>query len=83
MQKQVAGNDSEQLQVETVVINQGISEERVRKIYAEMIPQSLQEYTQEAYEIANRRITNLENIVIPRIMRQGDSAISVFADLSF
>lgn len=78
-QKQVAGRNSEQYQV---IINQGISEERVREVFNEMVPQVLKNYSVESYDIANRRITKLENIVIPKIIER-EEFYSSFRDPSF
>ena len=82
VQKQYAGNDSNQYQIGNYIVNQGISEERVRGIFAELIPQALENYTQDAYKIASSRIDKLETTVIPRIM-DIDGAIAMFADPAF
>ena len=82
MQKQCAGNDSNQYQIGNYIVNQGISEERVRSIFAELIPQALENYTQNAYKIASSRIDKLEKAVIPRIM-DIDGAITMFSDPAF
>ena len=82
VQKQYAGSDSNQYQISNYIVNQGISEERVRSIFAELIPQALESYTQDAYKIASSRIDKLETTVIPRIM-DIDGAIAMFADPAF
>lgn len=82
VQKQSAGENSNQVQVGTVVVNQGITEERARNVFAEMIPQALKEYSNEAVNVANERIGRLESIVMPRIM-EIDDALSSFADPAF
>jgi len=81
-QKQVAGNDSTQMQVGNLIINQGIDEKRVREVFSEMIPKALTDYTEEAFETANARIGELEKLVIPKIMNI-DGAINAFKDPAF
>lgn len=81
-QKQSAGENSHQLQVGTVIVNQGITEERARAVFTEMIPQALQEYSQDAYKTANDRIEQLENAVMPRILGI-DNALTSFSDPAF
>ena len=81
-QKQVAGNDSTQIQVGNLIINQGIDEKRAREVFSEMIPKALADYTEEAFETANARIRELEKLVIPKIMNI-DGAINAFKDPAF
>ena len=65
-QIQKAGENSQQIQAQTVIVNQGISEERVRTIFSEMLPYALQEYTYEAYALASQRIGKLESNILPK-----------------
>lgn len=81
-QTQQAGDGSQQIQAGTVIINQGVSEERVRTVFNEMIPRALEEYTKEAYAKANERITNWENTVIPRV-GEVKGMLEAFADPAF
>lgn len=81
-QKQSAAENSNQLQVGTFIVNQGITEERARIVFEEMIPQAIQEYAQDAYKTANDRISYLENAVMPRILDM-DNALTSFADPAF
>lgn len=81
-QRQRAGDNSQQYQISSVVINQGITEERARAVFSEMIPQALEEYTKEAYTKANDRISKLENRLMPRIV-DIDGALAAFADPAF
>lgn len=81
-QKQVAGENSKQIQMGTVIFNQGISEERVRNIFSEMIPQAISNYSQEAYEIANKRIQEFESIIVPKIL-EADEMMSAFSEPAF
>lgn len=82
VQSQIAREESKQCQIGTIIYNEGITEERARNIFAEMIPQALNNYTQDAYRTANVRIDKLEEIVIPRIVNI-DGAIESFADPAF
>lgn len=81
-QNQKAGDGAQQIQAGTIIVNQGVTEERVRNVFTEMIPQALKEYTKEAYEIATQRINKLEQNVIPRIAAI-DGALESFADPAF
>ena len=64
---QRAGNNSNQYHVENLTVNQGITEERAREIYKELIPQTINEYTKDAYALANERIEKLENSMLQRV----------------
>ena len=81
-QSQQAGEGSQLVQAGTIVINQGVSEERVRTVFNEMIPRALEEYTKEAYAKANERITNWENSVLPRV-NEVKGMLEAFADRAF
>ena len=81
-QIQKAGNNAQQIQASTIIFNQGISEERVRTIFNEMIPIALQNYTSDAYNVANRRINKLEENILPKI-DEVEGFLSAFADPSF
>ena len=52
-QSQQAGEGSQLVQAGTIVINQGVSEERVRTLFNVIVPRALEEYTKEAYTKAN------------------------------
>ena len=82
IQKQISGDNSTQTQVGTFVYNQGISEERVRDVFEEMIPQALEKYTKAAYQISDYRIRRLETATIPRMIKEKD-AVNAFADPAF
>ncbi|MCF0125965.1 MAG: hypothetical protein HUJ68_09500 [Clostridia bacterium] len=81
-QKQSAGENSHQLQVGTIVVNQGITEERARTVFTEMIPQALREYSQDANTTVVDRVEKLENAVMPRILGI-DNALTYFSDPAF
>ena len=81
-QLQKAGKDSQQIQISNLTINEGITEERARAVFNEMIPQALVNYTEEAKKIATERVNKLED----RIMLQIDKVeglLPAFADPAF
>lgn len=69
MNKQIqkAGDGSQQYQIENFIFNQGISEERARQIFKEMIPEALEYYKHEAAIIAIDRINTLEERMFSKI----------------
>lgn len=81
-QIQKAGEGSQQLQAENMIVNVGIDEKRAREIYQEMNLQLRNEYSQEALEIATTRVTEFENKLMPK-MHAVDGALEAFADPSF
>jgi hypothetical protein len=81
-QNQNAGDNSQQLQAENMVIHIGIDEKRAREIYQEMNLQLRSDYSQEALTIANSRVTEFENKLLPK-MEAVDGALEAFADPSF
>lgn len=81
-QSQKAGDNSQQLQANQMIVNIGIDEKRAREIYHEMNLQLRSDYSQEALEIANLRIAEFENRLLPK-MEAVDGALESFADPSF
>lgn len=81
-QTQKAGDNSQQLQAEQIVVNIGIDEKRAREIYNEMNLQLRKDYSQEALSIANSRVAEFENRLLPK-MEAVDGALEAFADPSF
>lgn len=79
-QSQKAGDGSVLIQVEHLIT--GIDEKRAREIYDEKYNLAKQELTEEALEIANARVKELENRLIPKMMMI-DRKLSAFADPSF
>lgn len=81
---QRAGEGSQQVQANTIVINNnsGIEEKRAREIFMEMFNVARKDLTDEALTIATQRVTEFENRLIPR-MQQFDGAMNAFADPSF
>jgi hypothetical protein len=81
-QNQKAGDNSQQLQADKMIVNIGIDEKRAREIYQEMNVQLRSDYSQEALTIANTRVAEFENKLLPK-MEAVDGALEAFADPSF
>ncbi|MDR1006105.1 MAG: hypothetical protein LBL74_04500 [Bacteroidales bacterium] len=81
-QIQKAGNDAQQLQVGNMTVNVGIDEKRAREIFQEMNALAVQDYTQEALNIANARVTEFEKRLLPK-MEAVEGALQSFSDPSF
>lgn len=81
-QNQKAGNNSQQLQADKMIVNLGIDEKRAREIYQEMNLQLRRDYSQEALTIANTRVSEFENKLLPK-MDAVDGALEAFSDPSF
>jgi hypothetical protein len=82
--KQNAGDNSQQLQANTINITNvnGIDEKRAREIFSEMYDVARREFSQDAYECANQRVAMFEESLMPKIV-QIDGALEKFADPSF
>ena len=64
-QLQKAGKDSQQIQIGNVIINSaGITEERARAVFNEMIPQALANYTEEAQKHSRRLQLQNEKMIM-------------------
>ena len=82
-QIQEAGDNSNQLQVRgNMILNVGIDEKRAREIYQEMSLQLRRDYTIEALNIADTRVAEFENKLMPK-MEAVEGALETFADPSF
>lgn len=81
-QQQKAGDNSQQFQVQTMIVNNGIEEKRAREIFQEMFDIARRDLTQEAREIAIERVGKFENDLIPKIEKI-EGAINSFADPDF
>lgn len=81
-QIQKAGENAQQLQANNMVVNLGIDEKRAREIYQEMNLQLKSDYTEEALRIANIRVKEFENRLLPK-MEAVEGALESFADPSF
>lgn len=81
-QIQEAGDNSQQLQADKMIVNIGIDEKRAREIYHEMNLQVRRDYSQEALAVANSRVAEFENQLLPK-MEAVEGALEAFADPSF
>jgi hypothetical protein len=79
---QQAGDGSQQMQAESMVVHVGIDEKRAREVFQEMNFQVRKEYTQDALEVANARVSSFENSLMPK-MEKVDGALEAFSDPSF
>ncbi|WP_338576441.1 LPO_1073/Vpar_1526 family protein [Pseudomonas canadensis] len=81
-QDQKGGDSSTNIQARQIVMHVGIDEKRAREIYQEMNLQLRSEYSQEALNIANYRVAQFEDKLMPKIT-QVEGALEAFADPSF
>lgn len=81
-QVQKAGEGAQQFQVGSMVVNNGFSADNVSQMFKALVPMVIQDYTKEAYRIAEERISNLEDRLMPRII-EIENAIPMFADPIF
>lgn len=81
-QNQKGGDSSTNIQAQQMVVHVGIDEKRAREIYQEMNLQLRNDYSQEALNIANYRVAEFENKLMPK-MTQVEGALEAFADPSF
>ena len=81
-QMQKAGDNSQQLQMVNPIINIGITEERFREIFSEMNAIARQSYTQDAYELAMKRVGMFEELLMSKV-EQVDGMLEAFRDPSF
>lgn len=79
---QKGGDGSQQLQAENMIVHVGIDDKRAREIYQEMNLQLRKDYSKEALDIANSRVTEFENRLMPK-MEEVNGALEAFADPSF
>ena len=81
-QVQEAGDNSQQLQANNMIFNVGIDEKRAREICQEVILQLKNKYTEEALKLAESRVSEFENKLLPK-MKAIVGALEAFADPSF
>ena len=83
-QVQKAGDSSTQYQAGnmTIVNVNGVSEDRAKEIFAEQTQLARKEYTEDAYRIADERVSKFEERFMPKIT-QVEEALSAFADPAF
>ena len=68
-QLQKAGDGANQYQANTIIVQNGIDEKRAREICNEMFDVARKDLTEEAYDIACRRVNEFENDLIPRMQK--------------
>lgn len=81
-QVQKAGDGSQQFQMVNPTVNIGITEERAREIFTEMNAIARQNYTQDAYELAIKRVSMFEELLMNKV-QQVDGMLEAFRDPSF
>lgn len=81
-QSQKGGDGSTNIQTEKMIVQVGIDEKRAREIYQEMNLQLKKDYTDEALKVANQRVSEFENRLMPK-MEEVEGALGAFADPSF
>lgn len=68
-QKQKAGDNSQQFQANTLIVNTGIDEKRAREIVDEKLNEVVMTYTREARAVAENRIHLFANDLIPKLVK--------------
>ena len=81
-QTQKGGDNSQQIQANTIVINNGIEEKRAREIFKEMFEIARKDFSFEAEEIAEERVGRFEDQLMIA-MQKVEGALNAFADPSF
>ena len=81
-QNQKAGANSQQTQIQNLTIINGIDEKRAREICDEKFDLIRKEFSSEALQIANERVSKFEDSLIPK-MKKIDGALESFSDPAF
>lgn len=81
-QIQKAGEGAQQLQMVNPTFNVGITEKRAREIFSEMNAMARQNYTQDAWELAMKRVGMFEELLMKKV-EQVDGMLEAFRDPSF
>ncbi|WP_329935179.1 LPO_1073/Vpar_1526 family protein [Slackia isoflavoniconvertens] len=81
-QVQKAGSGSTQFQAQTIIVQQGITEERARAIVSEQMTQSLDAYSNEARIEVEKRLDVFQNTLFERIESRGAELLSAVKDPS-
>jgi hypothetical protein len=68
-QQQEAGDNSQQIQANTVIVYTGIDEKRAREIVDEKLHDVMAMYSQEAHTIAESRIKHFADDLIPKMVK--------------
>ena len=79
---QKGSENSQLMQAEQMTVHIGIDEKRAREIYQEMNLQLRKDYTQDAWTVANSRVSEFEKSLMPK-MEKVNGALEAFADPSF
>lgn len=81
-QIQKAGEGAQQVQAGTINVYTGITEARAREIFSEMNAIARQSYTQDAYDLAWKRVNMFEDLLMQKVEKV-DGMLETFADPSF
>lgn len=81
-QTQKAGANSQQTQIQNLTIVNGIDEKRAREICDEKFDLIRKEFSSEALQMANERVSKFEDSLIPK-MKKIDGALEFFSDPAF
>ncbi|KDN30099.1 hypothetical protein VFDL14_05030 [Vibrio fortis] len=81
-QNQKGGDGSTNIQADKIILQTGIDEKRAREVFQEMNLQLRKDYTREALEIAESRVAEFENSLMPK-MESVEGALQAFSDPSF
>ncbi|MDD4796089.1 MAG: hypothetical protein PHG03_06050 [Bacilli bacterium] len=68
-QTQKAGNGAQQIQVETVIVNNGLTELQVREIIKSEIDKTLKENQIFAEDIARKRLDTYTDVLLPKLIK--------------
>lgn len=68
-QKQEAGDNVQQIQANTVILHNGITEERARAIVDERLSDVLKAYSSEAHSVATERVEKFADDLIPKLVK--------------
>ena len=81
-QVQKAGDGAQQVQAGTINVYNGITEARAREIFSEMNAIARQSYTQDAYELAWKRVSMFEELLMQKVEKV-NGMLEAFGDPSF
>jgi hypothetical protein len=81
-QSQKGGDSSTNIQAQQMLVQIGIDEKRAREVFQEMNLQLRKEFTQEALQIANTRVSKFEDSLMSK-MEKVEGALEAFSDPSF
>lgn len=68
-QSQTGGDNTQQIQAQTVYVANGISEQRVREICSEVATRAIADNSLEASNVAMQRIERFVDLLLPRMQR--------------